>query len=199
MWTLTTQDDWSYLINRQSIEIYDEIADIIDPVNRYNYTMKYKNVMFQGNQTTNNNFEFEMEETTRIDYNNTTYILVYMAPAIVSYEQTAYTNALGCSGYGLDIKPMWAPQARPQGYKNYIRGTYIIAEGGTIEVVDVGSLLFQILSMPFTFMSVAFDLTIFPGTPYQINFSNLFLTLIAVMIFIFILKLLLAVAKGSQG
>ena len=59
------------------------------------------------------------------------------------------------------------------------------------EVIDIPDLMFTILSMPFSFVSQAFNLTIFGGTPYQINLSALFLGLIGAIIFIVIIKLIL--------
>lgn len=56
------------------------------------------------------------------------------------------------------------------------------------EVIDIPGLMFHVLTMPFTFISMAFNLTLFPYTPYQINISNLFLTIIGLLVFIFIIK-----------
>lgn len=68
-----------------------------------------------------------------------------------------------------------------------------IAENTIIEVemVDIPGLCFDILTMPFSFISQAFNLTLFPGTAYQINISNLFLSIIGILIFVFIIKKLL--------
>lgn len=57
-----------------------------------------------------------------------------------------------------------------------------------LEVIDVPSLMFTVLSMPFSFISQAFNLTIFPNTPYQINFSNLFLTIISIFVMLWLIK-----------
>lgn len=59
------------------------------------------------------------------------------------------------------------------------------------EVIDLPSLMWEILSMPFSFISTAFNLTLFKGTPYQVNLSNLFMMIFGVLVFIFILKMLL--------
>lgn len=56
------------------------------------------------------------------------------------------------------------------------------------EVIDVPGLMFDVLTMPFTFWSGAFNLTLFPGTPYQLNISSLLLALLAVAIFVFLIK-----------
>ena len=57
-----------------------------------------------------------------------------------------------------------------------------------IEVVDIPGLMWQILGMPFSFVSQAFNLTIFPGTPYQINISNLLFTVIGALLIIVVIK-----------
>ena len=62
------------------------------------------------------------------------------------------------------------------------------------EYIDVPSIMFTILTMPFSFISQAFNLTLFSGTPYAINLSNMFLTVIGVLAFIFIIKL---ITKGG--
>ena len=59
------------------------------------------------------------------------------------------------------------------------------------EVVDIGGLIFYMLGMPFAWMSTAFNLTIFPNTPYSINIGALFLGLVGVVLLIFILKKIL--------
>ena len=61
----------------------------------------------------------------------------------------------------------------------------------TQEMINLPGLMWDILAMPFSFISQAFNLTLFPGTPYQINFANLFLSIFGVLVFIFIFKLIL--------
>lgn len=56
------------------------------------------------------------------------------------------------------------------------------------EVVDIPGLMFTVLTLPFSFISQAFNLTIFPGTPYQINFTNLFMTVIAIFVLLWLIK-----------
>lgn len=68
----------------------------------------------------------------------------------------------------------------------------------TQEIVDIPGLMFTILGLPFSFISQAFDLTIFPGTPYQVNFSNIFLGFIAIAMLLWVLKLILGQADIGQ-
>ena len=54
--------------------------------------------------------------------------------------------------------------------------------------IDIVGTLFEILGMPFAFISYAFNLTLFPGTPYALNISHLFLALLVSGIVIFVIK-----------
>ena len=56
------------------------------------------------------------------------------------------------------------------------------------EVVDIPNLMFTIISLPFSFISNAFNLTIFPNTPYQLNFTNLFMTILAAFILTWLIR-----------
>ena len=50
-------------------------------------------------------------------------------------------------------------------------------------------MMFKILTMPFTFISQAFNVTLWEGTPYQFNFANFILSLIAIATLLFIIRL----------
>ncbi len=58
------------------------------------------------------------------------------------------------------------------------------------EAIDLPSVIFTIFTLPFTFMSKAFDVTIFPGTPFQVNFSNLVMLILGGITFIYIIHFL---------
>lgn len=62
-------------------------------------------------------------------------------------------------------------------------------------VIDIPGLLFTILTLPFTFFTQAFDLTLFPGTPYAINISDVLLAIICILLLIYIIKLIMSM-KG---
>lgn len=63
----------------------------------------------------------------------------------------------------------------------------------TYEVINIPDIMFTILTMPFTFISMCFNnLTLFPNTPYQVNIGNIVFTLLAVVIIIWIIKKILA-------
>lgn len=58
------------------------------------------------------------------------------------------------------------------------------------QVLDLPSVIFTIFTLPFTFMTKAFDVTIFPGTPFQVNFSNLVMLILGGITFIYIIHFL---------
>lgn len=73
-------------------------------------------------------------------------------------------------------------------YNNSVRITGYYTPAPVYEVVDLPGMMFNILSMPFTFISTAFNLTLFPGTPYVVHISSLFLVVLGTLIFVFIIK-----------
>lgn len=62
--------------------------------------------------------------------------------------------------------------------------------GNTIEVIDLPSIMYDVLTMPYQFISVAFNLTLFPNTPYQINLANAFLGIFAFLVLFFIIRVI---------
>ena len=60
--------------------------------------------------------------------------------------------------------------------------------GITYEVIDIPGLMMYILGMPFSFISTAFNLTLFQGTQYQINISSIFMTIVFALLLIFIIR-----------
>ena len=63
------------------------------------------------------------------------------------------------------------------------------------EVIDIPGLIFTILTLPFTFIHNAFDLTIFKGTPYQLNFADIITLILGCMLLITIIRLIMSM-KG---
>ena len=63
---------------------------------------------------------------------------------------------------------------------------------GNYEIIDINGLILTIITMPFSFLSQAFNFTLFAGTPYAINVSQLILgmlgTIIAVYIIVWIIN-----------
>lgn len=67
---------------------------------------------------------------------------------------------------------------------------YNKVSSGTTEVIDLWGLVATMVSIPFTFLSQAFNLTLFAGTPYAFNFSSLLLTFVCLSVILLILKIM---------
>lgn len=90
-------------------------------------------------------------------------------------------------------------------YSNIIDITYtqlvvIDSQGNTTpvitqEIIDIPSIMYTVLTMPFSFISQAFNLTLFPNTPYQVNFSNIFLVILALLVILFVAKIIIRMIR----
>lgn len=111
-----------------------------------------------------------------INITTNTYLVFYAKGYIMS--GWAVSQATGTKNWHVD--------------STQIDGTLVpVQQQPTIEVVDIAGLMFQILSMPFAFISQAFNLTLFPNTPYEFNVSNFFLGIIGVALLLWIVKIIL--------
>lgn len=174
----TSVQDWSSYIGQTNWNSqqnnYNIISEITNPQNEQTYNEEIQIITIENtDQLTTIETEVEIRE------NLTTYHFIMIEPYVES-ETSIYHKLRVPNAYafiGIDTIP--GPK---------ITG-YIIPNVNNYEVIDLPNLLFSILTMPFAFISQAFNLTLFPGTPYQINISNLFLTILAILIFVFIVKL----------
>lgn len=66
----------------------------------------------------------------------------------------------------------------------------------TYEVIDLPNVMLSILTMPFTFFSQAFNLTLFPNTPYALNVGHTILIIVGVIGSIYLIKYLVSIFKG---
>lgn len=135
------------------------------------YTDIVNNYSMTNTQTLDND---EIDETyllsTDIQLNNIwkTYIITY-----VEYDQTIFRSLTG-NGDLFTIE------------NGEILGITTITGG--YEVIDIPSLMFTILTLPFSFITQAFNLTLFPNTPYSINIGNLFLSIVAIILLMWLLQ-----------
>lgn len=182
----TTQENWDSYIDKQLVKNTTKaiINDIEDINNGFYYDATEDITEFSWNANAN---RYEMTDTFNISIvpNVDNYIIIQLACLVDAYER---------HGGAYDIE--WdASNVMTKGtmssYPPTITGTNIIADTSNYEVIDLPGLMFQILAMPFAFVSQAFNLTLFPGTPYQVNISNLFLSIIAIFVFIWIISLFL--------
>lgn len=195
--TYQTQEDWSGYVDRNDYMGYNYIdtlqQEIESPNNGYRYS-KLEQITEAENISSNNDTTATIETNITLTKGTTTYVIQINEPIVET--KNGYTNPEGTIGI-VQTQQFIAENFFYLPNMNYhISGQIIIAEG-TQEIVDIPGLMFQVLTMPFTFISAAFNLTLFPGTPYQINISNLFMAIIAVMAFIFIIKLLIGMKGGN--
>lgn len=99
------------------------------------------------------------------------------------------------NGYGYNFNSEELPSL--SGYINifYIdfqTNVYAVnIQASNYEVIDIPSIMFTVLTLPFTFITGAFNFTFFSGTPYAINLADCFLAIITIILFIFIIKLIM--------
>lgn len=75
------------------------------------------------------------------------------------------------------------------GQNQYDYGIIAGSQNAGTEFIDIRGMMLQILGMPFTFISKAFDVTLWEGTQYAFNFANFFKGLIAILTILFIIRL----------
>jgi hypothetical protein len=163
-----TNNDLSEFINQTNYAVLNNQKGIFtDITNNFSYT-----------ETKNLN-DYEIEEniniTTSIQLNNIwkTYMITYIKWDNTTYKQLPIDN----SSMDNDLITM---------DNGEIFGN--IYTGGGYEYVDIPNLMFTILTLPFSFISQAFNLTLFPNTPYSINIGNLFLSVIAIILLMWLLQ-----------
>lgn len=184
-------DDLSFIINRQD-------WTTLNNINYYTETIKSANNGYVYTQTQEIDYISNMADdyqvytntdTYTISPNITTYFIIVLEPYIDDLNERYI--------YGYDTGETKTNKIYyTEGTVLNFTGTNVIPTG-QYEIVNISGLLFEILTMPFTFISMAFDVTLFPNTPYSINISQLLLALIAVLVFVFLLKIIIAVAKGG--
>lgn len=144
-----------------------------------------------------------IEEEITIDTTTDNFLFVWARPYVDHFNikpnmpsGTVYYNGLQWTNYDTGHPYTYAEDYIYRNSYNSLgfNGQYLTPIA-TYEVVDIPGMMFEIISLPFTFISQAFNLTIFPGTPYQVNISNLILTIFGVLVFIFIFKMWLK-ARG---
>jgi len=184
------------LLNNSHISEYPEIEvdiiqyktnnDLSEFINQTNYAVLNNQKAIFTNIT--NNFSYTQTKnindytiapntnlTTSIQLNNIwkTYMITYVKWLDTTYEELAITsNDLDNDLITMDTGEIFGS----------------IYTGGGYEYVDIPNLMFTILTLPFSFISQAFNLTLFPNTPYSINIGNLFLSVVAIILLMWLLQ-----------
>lgn len=187
------------LLNNNSIAVNPELeADItqlktnndlsqyinLTAYGQYNITKTlYTDITNNYSTTTIKNLDNELiiddkDLSTDIQLNNIwkTYIITYVQWDQTTQQSLGTTNS-NYNNYGEDLFTLDNGEIFG---KTAITGGY--------EVVDIPSLMFTILTLPFSFITQAFNITMFPNTPYSINIGNLFLSIVAIIILMWLLQ-----------
>lgn len=181
----STEDYWNKYVNitmTDSYLPYNAIKDITNNELGFNYTKTTYSQNITETTNTSQNITFN-DITFNVNPNKTNYYYIYI--------YTKY-NPNGTDGTSTTKSSNSRIVISSYTNSTTLTGEYF-TDLVTYEVIDVPNIMFEILSMPFTFISTAFNLTLFPNTPYQINISNLFLSVLGIFVFIFIMKLLLRI------
>lgn len=186
-----TSEDWSeYLQVQARIQNAQQIRNAIENVNNnwfYTKEQSLTNVVtFAGDQGYRLNDDTELQLLPK----TTNYIVIEYIPVAT---QTITGGSTPITSEEGNILVLEQYNGISETVVN-ITGTNVIPDG-TYEVIDIPGLMWQILTMPFAFVSQAFNLTLFPGTPYQINISNLFLSIIAMLAFVWLISFIIRI-KG---
>lgn len=127
--------------------------------------------------------EKELTLNVTLSYGYETKIFVILETHYVETTSTEY-GYIYSNGHNTQADNGIKPNIINSATLNY----FVPASSITMEYIDLPNMMFNILTMPFAFISQAFDLTLFPGTQYALNISNLFLAIIGIAVFIWILK-----------
>lgn len=184
------------LLNNNSVAIYPEIEADITQLKTNNDLSQYINLTAYGTYnitktlytdiknnysttTTKNLANYTIDQDTQlnteIQLNNIwkTYIITY-----VQWDQESQQE-LATSSNNYDEDLLTIDNAEIYG---------VLAPIDAYEVIDIPGLMFTILTLPFSFITQAFNITLFPNTPYSINIGNLFLSIVAIIILMWLLQ-----------
>ena len=188
------------LINKQNYNTTNMVNDDIRELTTgtlYNYNTEEQSIYEETESNTTADYKTYTKNITLLN-NIKNYLIICLQPN--AYNQTQPTT----QSITQETSLQYMQGTQEYDYCYYCFDTYTISNetitpisigldvseaAGVYEVVDIPGLVFEIVTAPFTFISVAFNLTLFPGTPYQVNLSNLFLTIIAIAVFLFIMRL----------
>lgn len=177
--------DVSNTVSNKTVQthwLHDKIAE-------YNATTGQITNYQPNNQTT---FNISINEGA----DNYIYIKIVRALRVFYKATGNEFNSMQLYWQDVQLYDLWGD--RTGSYYNYyythnnvinLSGQYI--PGTAQEIVDIPGIMWEIITMPFAFVSQAFNLTLFPGTQFSLNVSNLLLSIFGVLVFILLLKAIL--------
>lgn len=192
----------------QYLEDYDEgyLNSILLPINDYYFS---NSISFNQQQIygfvinvsplgyfedENDNTKTVYNETVRIDILASNSVVIRTLTVTVATNPTTYSPTYevytdGSTYTNYEYINLTQTITDIQNFGTYQFQTgYSTAETSS-DIVDIRGLMLNILTMPFTFIRQAFNVTMWEGTPYQFNVSNFILALIAIATILFIIKL----------
>lgn len=161
---------------------YNDFETINQALNNNAYLVKTAYYMTNGTSNIQTNLNYTNATQIERKLNQYKY---YIESWTIEYDEP-FANIKGNSQNQLisqTITQQWA------GANEKIAGS-----SGT-EIINLPDVLFKIAMIPWQFISIAFNLTIFPGTPYAINFSNLVTGLLSAILAILVVKIVFKVIK----
>lgn len=192
---VSTQETWAQYIGINDNSTYKYNYQIYSAIRNgtlgLNYNLYTNNQQFTVNSTFSSE-DYTIQQDIQLNPTKKNYIVIYQEPTIVNRIGNDPYGIIEQQGNNTSATYMYANIFNGNNERRYftLSGTYIIPPS-SYEVIDLPGVMWQILTMPFSFISTAFNLTLFPGTPYQLNISNLIMTIFGVMVFLFIFKLIL--------
>lgn len=190
----TNQSNWNNLLQRQNVKWTAQqiVNDIEDVNNGYYYTKQTQLNLMWSDEEGQLNDTYTVQQQFSISPQRDNYIVLDVMPCLKAYYPSNNQNV---NEKNIPFKTNDLDGIAFRTENITITGTNVVPSG-TYEVLDLPGLMWEILTMPFAFVSQAFNLTLFPGTPYQLNIANLFLTIIAIFVFIWLLSMII---KGRTG
>lgn len=189
---VSSRSNWDTFLQRQLTQYTSKnILDDIENVNNGFYYSKDVELTEYSDNVGAEYLNIQVQFTLEPKIDN--YLIIDIMPVVQAYLNNdvfpyAHVPTIATAS---DISQELTTQTM------WIHGTNVIPSG-TYEVLDIPGLMWEILTMPFAFISQAFNLTLFPGTPYQINIANLFLSIIGVFVFIFLVGILIRMSAGGM-
>jgi len=199
----TWLQNWAKLINIYDAENVDnEFIDWLNvnstfkqkiPDDLYNtYWKLNKSLDFSAISTSTYNIIFSNANKNyqSIEINKTHQIVTYIDEdnnSIIVYNggwnATNYRYPLITDGFNLDNQTLINWLIINGTWEAYIPQTVIV------QPLALDDLMLKILTMPFSFINTAFNVTLWPNTPYAFNFRTFVLGIIAVLALLFIIRL----------
>lgn len=202
-----TSDYFEQMTQTGGIEFKAYLTDDVGASNYLNEMYAWQTDNLNDNWWSANTF---CNETTKINDSDITYQIINEDPqtSAEKLDEAIYLNinlpVLNIGSYYCFIKIIldqrvyddWLGPNEPPTLNMFterVQNIYTINPNISVnyEVIPLGELMLTILSMPFNFLSTAFNITLFPNTPYAINIANLAKGIIAICAILFIVGLVM--------